>query len=70
MSLLREKGEEEYALYANPGQEVYKALGMVVTLTNPATAPGYITTGYWSKVAEGKPIIQCPGILYLSLGPN
>lgn len=54
MGTLLEAGEEAYALYADPTQRIYRALGMVETLTNPATAPGYISTGYWSKVATGR----------------
>ena len=53
MALLTEKNEEPYTIYADPTQSTYKALGMVNTLTNPESEPGYITTGYWSKVAAG-----------------
>lgn len=62
MGGLREQGEQEYDLYCDPSQSIYRALGMVVGLTQPETAPGYITSGYWSKVAEGKPHIcfLCP----------
>lgn len=53
MSGLRERGEEEYELYTDPSLQTYKALGMVRSLVNPETAPGYISTGYWSKVGAG-----------------
>ena len=53
MGELREKGEAEYRLYCDPQQDVYQALGMVQSYLEPATTPGYIVTGYWSKVFSG-----------------
>ena len=61
MGLLRDNGEKEYELYSDPTQGVYRALGMLVTLTEPARRPEYISTGYWSKVGEGTsiPFVPC-----------
>lgn len=55
MGELSERGEEVYELYSDADRGVYKALGMVNSLIDPTTPPKYITTGYWSKVAAGKP---------------
>ena len=63
MALLRENGEREYAIYTDPSLQTYKILGMVSSFVNPETAPGYVTSGYWSKVGAGEFSVGVPGTL-------